>query len=272
MTQQWLTYPIISEVALEIGPLAIRWYAIAYLAGITIAMLLLNNEAKKDHTFFNTEDVAKLTNNCVIGILIGGRLGFVLFYNLEFYFSSPLEILKIWNGGMSFHGGFLGVIIATFVTVRKTDIPIFHLADHLACVAPIGLFFGRIANFINGELYGRVTDHPIGIIFPQGGPLPRHPSQLYEALLEGLLLFIILNTLKIFPRKIPLGLLTGLFFLIYGLSRVAVEFLREPDSNIGFIGSVGMFEVTMGQLLSIPLIIVGCIVTYFSSKNKLQSR
>ncbi len=272
MTQQWLTYPIIDEVAIEIGPLAIRWYAIAYLAGIIIAMLLMNHEARKEHTSFSTEDVAKLTNNCVLGILVGGRLGFVLCYNLDFYLSSPLEILKIWNGGMSFHGGFAGVIIATFVTVRKTNIPIFHLSDHLACVAPIGLFFGRIANFINGELYGRITNYPIGIIFPHGGPLPRHPSQLYEAFLEGLLLFVILNALKIFVRKIPLGLLTGLFFLIYGVSRVAVEFVREPDNNIGFIGSLGMIEITMGQLLSFPLIIIGSVLAYLSSKNKLGPR
>ena len=272
MTQQWLTFPIIDEIALQIGPLAIRWYAIAYLAGIFIAMLLMNREAKKNYTSFEIEDVAKLTNNCVIGIIIGGRLGFVLFYNLDFYLSAPLEILKIWNGGMSFHGGFAGVVAATFITVRKTDIPLFDLADLLACVAPIGLFFGRIANFVNGELFGRVTNHPIGIVFPQGGPLPRHPSQLYEALLEGLLLFIILNVVRKFVRRVPSGLLTGLFFLLYGLARIVVEFVREPDKNIGFIISLGAIEVTMGQLLSFPLIIIGCFLTYLSSKRKFDPR
>ncbi len=272
MSEQWLTFPIISEIALEIGPLSIRWYSLAYLAGILIAMLLVNHEAKKDCTSFKTEDVTKLTNNCVIGIIIGGRLGYVLFYNLDFYLSSPLEIFKIWNGGMSFHGGFAGVIVATFITVRKTDIPIFHLADLLACFAPIGIFFGRIANFINGELYGRVTNYPIGMIFPKGGPLPRHPSQLYEALLEGLLLFVILNLLRIFIRSLPAGFLSGLFFLLYGLARIAVEFFREPDQIIGFISSVGKTGITMGQILSVPLIIIGCILIYLSSKHKFDIR
>ena len=271
MTQQWLTFPIIDEIAFEFGPLAIRWYAIAYLVGILFAMILMNREAKKDSTSFKTEDVAKLTNNCVIGIIIGGRLGFVLFYNLDFYLSSPLEILKVWNGGMSFHGGFTGVIIATYITIRKTNIPIFHVSDLLACFAPIGLFFGRIANFINGELYGRVTHHPIGIIFPDGGPLPRHPSQLYEALLEGLLLFVILNTVRITIKKVPAGLLTGLFFLLYGLARLAIEFVREPDKSAGFIGNVMTIKFTMGQALSFPLIIIGCILIYLSSKRKFDT-
>ena len=192
MNKQWFTFPDIDPIAVNLGPLEIRWYALAYLAGIVITLLLMNREARKSETPFVVDDIARLANNCVLGIIIGGRLGFVLFYNAEYYLSAPLEIFKVWNGGMSFHGGFLGVITATIITARKTKIPLFAVGDLLACLAPIGLFFGRIANFINGELFGRITDHPIGMVFPNGGPLPRHPSQLYEAFLEGFLIFIIL--------------------------------------------------------------------------------
>ena len=272
MTEQWFTFPIINEIAIEIGPIAIRWYALAYLAGIFTTMLLMNREAKKVSSAFEPEDITRLTNFCVIGIIIGGRLGFVLFYNFDFYISNPIEIFKVWNGGMSFHGGLLGVIIATILTVRKTKIPIFQLSDLLACLAPIGLFLGRIANFINGELYGRITNHPVGIIFPKGGPLPRHPSQLYEAVLEGLLLFLILNGVRILNPKLPNGLITGMFFLLYGLSRIIVEFVREPDTHIGFLGSIGTIQITTGQLLTAPMILIGGILIYFSFKRNFDSR
>ncbi len=272
MREQWFTFPKIDPVALSLGPLEIRWYALAYLAGIISAMLVMNREAKRPDTVFSVDDIARLTNNCVFGIIVGGRLGYVLFYNADFYLSAPLEIFKVWQGGMSFHGGFLGVVIATILTVRKTKIPLFSIADLLACVAPIGLFFGRIANFINGELYGRVTEHPIGMVFPNGGVMPRHPSQLYEAFLEGFLIFVILNGLRIFKPSLSPGILTGLFFLLYGSGRIIAEFAREPDAHIGFINIFGFSQFTTGQLLSVPIILVGFILLYGRHAKKSDKK
>ena len=272
MTNQWFTFPNIEPVAISLGPLEIRWYALAYLAGIIIAMLLLNREAKKSHNPFSVDDIARLTNGCIIGIIVGGRLGFVVFYNLEYYLSAPIEMLKVWNGGMSFHGGLLGVITATLLTVRKTKVPLFSITDLLACFAPIGLFFGRIANFINGELYGRITQHPIGIIFRDGGPLPRHPSQLYEAFFEGLLIFIVLNGLKFLRPALPAGLLTGLFLILYGAGRIIAEFAREPDAHIGFISTVASVQITAGQLLSVPILLIGFILVQLSLQHKLDNK
>ena len=270
MNKQWFTFPDIDPIAVNLGPLEIRWYALAYLAGIVITMLLMNREARKSQTPFVVDDIARLTNNCVLGIIIGGRLGFVLFYNAEYYLSAPLEIFKVWNGGMSFHGGFLGVITATIITARKTKIPLFAVGDLLACLAPIGLFFGRIANFINGELFGRITDQPIGMVFPNGGPLPRHPSQLYEAFLEGFLIFIILNWLRFKKPNLPAGILTGIFFISYGIGRILAEFTREPDAHIGFIGTIGEIQITIGQILSAPVLLTGVILIYLSLKDKLE--
>ena len=201
------------------------------------------------------------------GIILGGRLGYVFFYSPSFFFQNPMEIFMIWRGGMSFHGGFLGVIVAAFVFASRNNIHTLYLADILACVAPIGLFFGRIANFINSELYGRVTDAPWGIIFPNGGSLPRHPSQLYEAFLEGLVLFIVLITANYMTkaRFFP-GTLLGLFLLGYGIFRSFVELFREPDSHIGFIFN----NITMGQILSVPMIFIGILFLYmaFNYKNR----
>ena len=272
MTNQWFTFPNINPVAINLGPLEIRWYALAYLTGIIIAMLLLNREAKKSHNPFSVDDIARLTNSCIIGIILGGRLGFVVFYNLEYYLSAPIEILKVWNGGMSFHGGLLGVVIATLIAVRKTKIPFFSLTDLLACFAPIGLFFGRLANFINGELYGRITQHPIGIVFPDGGPLPRHPSQLYEAFLEGFLIFFVLNGLRFLRPALPTGLLTSLFLILYGTGRIIAEFAREPDAHIGFLSIIGSIQITTGQLLSIPVLLIGFMLVYLSLEHKLNRK
>ena len=268
MNKQWFTFPEIDPVVIHLGPLEIRWYALAYLAGIIIAMMLMNREARKSEAAFAVDDIARLTNNCVLGIIIGGRLGFVLFYNAEYYLSAPLEIFKVWNGGMSFHGGLLGVIAATMLTVRKTRIPFFAISDLLVCAAPIGLFFGRIANFINGELFGRITAHPVGIVFPDGGPQPRHPSQLYEAFLEGFLIFIILNGLRFLKPHLPAGFLTGLFFILYGTGRILAEFTREPDAHIGFITTIGNIQITTGQALSAPILLTGVFLNYLSLKHK----
>ena len=255
----WFHFPQIDEVAFALGPLEVRWYALAYIVGLLLGWLMMRREVKIGMSVMTKDQLDQLLNVSILGIIIGGRLGYVLFYNLPFYLNNPLDIFKVWQGGMSFHGGFLGVIMVTIFMARRIQKPIFALGDEVALVATIGLFFGRVANFINGELFGRVTDLPIGIVFPHGGPLPRHPSQIYEALLEGLLLFGFLLWLRRLKRtrKNPPRNLHGLvifgFLLGYGISRFLVEFVREPDGHIGFV--FGAF--TMGQILSLPMILLG---------------
>ena len=205
-----------------------------------------------------------------IGIILGGRLGYVLFYNATYYFEFPLKILALWEGGMSFHGGLIGVIIATFLFSKSRNIPVFEMSDILVCVAPVGLFLGRIANFLNAELFGRITYQvPWAIIFPHGGPEPRHPSQLYEALTEGVLLFVILNAIFWFSSHLRkrTGFLTGMFFLLYGVFRFFIEYTREPDGHLGFVFN----NFTMGQVLSFPMVLLGIYIIRKSSyKNRLK--
>jgi phosphatidylglycerol:prolipoprotein diacylglycerol transferase len=255
-----INYPNIDPVLLEIGPIAIRWYALAYVAAILLGSYYadyLNN--------LNKTTKSKIYDNFIVmaiaGIILGGRLGYVIFYNFEYYIFNPMEALMIWQGGMSFHGGFLGVVLAGYIYCKKNNINIGAFADILSCAAPIGLFFGRIANFINGELYGRVTDVSWGMIFPSAGDMPRHPSQLYEAMLEGMLLFILLFVLFRFTgvRKVN-GVLTGIFISGYAICRIIVENYREPDQHIGFLFD----QVTTGQLLSYPMLAVGIIVILFA--------
>ena len=265
----WQTLPSkMDPVLVSIGPVTIYWYSTMYLVAFGVVYLLCRKKIKSNSfTKINLEQLEDLLSWCFIGLLIGARIGYVLFYNPEFYLNSPIRILYLWEGGMSFHGGFLGVIVAAFVFASRNNIHTLYLADMLACVAPIGLFFGRIANFINSELYGRVTDAPWGIIFPNGGSLPRHPSQLYEAFLEGLVLFIVLITANYMTkaRFFP-GTLLGLFLLGYGIFRSFVELFREPDSHIGFIFN----NITMGQILSVPMIFIGILFLYmaFNYKNR----
>ena len=257
MTEFWFTFPEIDPVAIQLGPLAVRWYALAYIVGLGLQWAVLARHCKQPDSPFDREQLGRLLNACLLGIIIGGRLGYVLFYNLDYYLTAPLDALKIWQGGMSFHGGFAGVILAVIWTARSDKINLQQLSDRVAMVAPIGLGLGRVANFINGELYGRVTSHPVGMIFPGGGPLPRHPSQLYEAALEGLVLGLLL---WLAVRRGWLDrpwALTGLFALGYGLSRFAVEMVREPDAHIGFVAELAALNLTMGQLLSLPMIAVG---------------
>ena len=202
-----------------------------------------------------------------LGIIIGGRLGYVFFYNLEFYFYNPFEILKIWNGGMSFHGAMVGIIISIGWFSSKNNKSFFDLTDIICLVSPIGIFFGRIANFINGELYGKVTDHTFGIIFPRGGELPRHPSQLYEAFFEGLILFIILNCLFFFTNlKSKSGIISSLFLILYGIFRFSIETLREPDAHIGLLWNL----LSMGQLLCVPMIASGIVLLVYVKKLNEQ--
>ncbi len=248
-----MTYPEIDPIIFSIGPIAIRWYALAYIAGLIIGWRLMIRFAKAPGSAVTAEQVDDFLVWATLGVVLGGRLGYVLFYKPAFYISNPVEIFQIWQGGMSFHGGFLGVVVAALLFARKHKLPIFSLADMLATVAPVGLLFGRIANFINGELYGRVTDVSWGMVFPNGGPLPRHPSQLYEAALEGALLFVILIALRQTDLGKKPGVATGVFLIGYALARGFVELFREPDAHLGLL--VG--GATMGQLLSVPMILVG---------------
>ncbi len=264
--QSHLTFPQIDPVLLELGPFALRWYALAYVAGIFLGWWLLKRLSEKSTPpLLQEKALDDIILYAIIGIILGGRLGYVLFYNPAYYAQFPLEALKVWQGGMSFHGGLAGVIIAMFLFARRFDVPYIKLTDLLAVAAPIGLFFGRLANFVNGELWGRVTDVPWAMVFPTGGPLPRHPSQLYEAGLEGLLLFIILFSLAMFTRiREKTGMLSGLFLLGYGAARSFVEQFREPDQQLGFIWG----EMTMGQLLSTPMILGGLLLIGLSLRKR----
>lgn len=249
-----LTFPAINPVALQLGWFAIRWYALAYVAGLLIGWrYCLRLSARSPFPFTRTQ-IDDFLFWAIIGVIVGGRAGYVLFYNAEFYFEHPLEIFAVWRGGMSFHGGFIGMVTAIAWFARHHKIPFLSLADVICPTAPIGLFFGRIANFINGELFGRATDVPWAMIFPNGGPEPRHPSQLYEAGLEGVVLFLILWFLAFRMKALEKpGLITGAFLAGYGIARMVAEVFRQPDAQIGFLAG----GVTMGQILSVPLVIAG---------------
>lgn len=244
----------LDPVALAIGPLAIRWYSLAYIVGILGGWWLLSRMIRRPGAPMNGGHVDDLVTWCTLGVILGGRLAYVIFYNPAQYLDDPLSILKLWEGGMAFHGGLAGVIVAILLYARSQGLSALRILDYLAVVTPIGLLLGRFANFVNGELWGRPTDGTWGIIFPDAGPEPRHPSQLYEAALEGALLLIILNLAFWFSSaRMKPGLLGGIFVLGYGLSRFAIEFFREPDAQLGTL-AMGM---TMGQLLSLPMILLG---------------
>ena len=249
-----IAYPAIDPVLVEIGPFAIRWYALAYLAGILLGWRWGRRLARHSPHLAKPEDVDDFVVWATLGIVLGGRLGYVLFYRPGYYFENPLEALQIWHGGMSFHGGLLGVVVAGCLFCRNRGIPTLAFADLIFCATPFGLFFGRIANFINGELAGRPSDVPWAMVFPHYGPLPRHPSQLYQAALEGVLLFLVLYLLWRRPsvRDRP-GWLSGAFLVGYGVLRAIGELFRQPDAHLGFLWA----GLTMGQLLSLPLIVAG---------------
>lgn len=255
MTALALTFPTIDPVLIEIGPLAIRWYALAYIVGLFGGVWYIKRLVIQPPGLMSPSQVDDFLIWALLGTVLGGRLGYVLFYKPLYYLTNPLEIFMTWEGGMSFHGGLIGVIAAIILFARRADIDKWYLADNVGCAVPIGLCLGRLANFINGELFGRTAPDLLWAIpFPAGGPLPRHPSQLYEAFLEGILLFLIMYLLwrnKRFRSK-P-GVLTGCFCVGYGLARSIAEFFREPDQHLGFIAGA----VTMGQILSVPMIIFG---------------
>ncbi len=247
-----LTYPDINPIAFQISSLKVHWYGLSYLAGLLGAYLVSICRGRKQINPWNSEQVADLLFYVAMGIILGGRIGFVLFYQPATIISDPLTLLTFWVVGRSFHGGLLGVMLAVMLYCKLHKRSFLEVTDFIAPVVPIGLGFGRLGNFINGELWGRVTDAPWGMVFPDVGPLPRHPSQLYEFGLEGVLLFIILMLYAVKPRK--LGAVSGLFLICYGVFRCLVEFVREPDLSHGFIA----FDwLTMGQLLSIPMILIG---------------
>ena len=256
-----LPFPDIDPVLFQIGPFALRWYALSYIFGLILGWRYCRrlgqnrSPAKIPPEFFDD-----LLLWATLGVILGGRLGYVLFYKPVFFLENPLQIVKVWEGGMSFHGGLIGVTLAIIFFSRQRRIDMFAVADVVAAAVPIGLFFGRVANFINGELFGRVTTSPLGMVFPHGGPDPRHPSQLYEALLEGVLLFLVLLFLTWRGGLRHRGLFLGVFLAGYGLSRFIVEYFREPDEHLGLL-----FEfISMGQVLSLPMMLLGAYVIFWS--------
>ncbi|MDD5757465.1 MAG: prolipoprotein diacylglyceryl transferase [Desulfobulbaceae bacterium] len=248
-----LTFPQIDPAIVKIGPMQIRWYGLMYVVGFIISYVLVQRQIKKNHDSNLANHLENLNVTLMLSLILGGRLGYVLFYNLTYYLKNPAEILATWQGGMSFHGALLGVICGGvwFCSTRKLDF--WKTADIYVVTIPLGLGFGRIGNFINGELYGRESNMPWAMIFPGGGPNPRHPSQLYEFLLEGIFLFMILWKAK--DRPHPSGFMLSFFLIGYGIVRSIVENFREPDAQIGFIG-----VFTMGQILSVTMIVAGIII------------
>ena len=249
-----IPFPAIDPVLISIGPFAIRWYALAYIVGIVLGWRLVRRLVQRPGWKPTPEAIDDLVFYVTLGIILGGRIGYVLFYQPGHYLTQPLDMLAVWRGGMSFHGGLVGVLVATWLFARKQGYAFFELTDALAVATPIGLFLGRIANFINAELWGRVTDMPWGVVFPTAGPEPRHPSQLYEAGLEGLVLFAVMLWFARQPYGPTVrGRLSGIFLIGYALARILVEFFREPDVQIGFLFG----GITMGQLLSLPMLAFG---------------
>jgi len=245
--------PEFNRFAVQFGGFGIRWYAIAYLVGLLAGWYLLRREASHIGSPLRLETVDILLNYVLFGIIVGGRLGYILFYNSAYYLAHPLAMLRIWEGGMAFHGALLGIAIAVLIMAKRHHVPFFLLTDRIALVVPIGLFFGRLSNFINGELYGRVTHVPWAMVFPNSDGQPRHPSQLYEAGLEGLLLGVIMLMLWRRGWLHQHGRVTGVLLAGYGVARSMIEFVREPDAQIGLL----LDSVSMGQLLSVPMIIFG---------------
>ena len=259
-----IPFPAINPVLFSIGPLAVRWYALAYIVGIIAGWFYARAIIASERYWGGAAPLTVIDFDdfviwITLGIILGGRIGYVLFYNLPHFAEHPLQIFELWNGGMSFHGGVLGCFVAIYAFARRRRIPLLSLGDVTTAVAPIGLFLGRLANFINGELWGRPTEVPWAMIFPNGGPLPRHPSQLYEATLEGIVLFIVLALMvRAGALKRP-GLVSGSFLLGYGIARVICEQFREPDVQLGFLWG----GLTMGMILCFPLMLAGIgLLTY----------
>lgn len=261
-----LQFPDIDPIAFQIGPLAVRWYGLMYLAGFLSAYVYLCREVKHKRLNLSCEGVGDLLFAGVFGVVLGGRLGYVMFYNFAYYMQHPLEAFYIWEGGMSFHGGLLGVVVSVVLFCRRRNLAIGPIADSLVIAACFGLFFGRMGNFINAELWGRVTDVPWGMVFPGGGDLPRHPSQLYQAISEGPLLFTLLTLVRRYTRTVWSVFYT--FIAGYALIRFVLEFFRQPDSHLGLIAG----GLSMGQLLSIPMFCIGCSAVWLLNRSKSRRK
>ena len=258
-----LHYPQLNPIAFMIGPLKVHWYGLMYLVGFVAAWWLALWRARKPSSGWNAEQVGDLIFYGAMGVVVGGRLGYMLFYDFFNFIYNPLIFFRVWDGGMSFHGGLLGVGVATWIYSCRRQKKWMTVIDFVAPLVPVGLAAGRLGNFINGELWGKVTTMPWGMIFPEAGPLPRHPSQLYEFLLEGVLLFVVLWCYS--AKRRPPFAVAALFLLCYGLFRLVVEFFRQPDPQLGFIA---LGWLTMGQLLSFPMILIGCISLFWIYRHK----
>jgi len=257
-----MQFPDIDPVFFRIGPLEFRWYGLMYILGFAAAYLMARSDAKRKNLPLTKDDIADLVFALALGVILGARFGYALFYNASYYVANPLKVFAVWEGGMSFHGGLVGAVLGAVYFARKKKIPFLRIADLCTPAAPIGLGFGRFGNFINGELFGRVTDVPWGVVFPGGGPLPRHPSQLYEAILEGPVLFLLLWLVR--RSEAPAGMVLWCFLALYGLFRSFVELFREPDQQLGFLFG----HVTMGQMLSIPLFLFGTAMAIITLRKK----
>jgi phosphatidylglycerol:prolipoprotein diacylglycerol transferase len=260
-----LKYPDISPTIVKFGAIEIRWYGFMYVLGFIIAYFIIKSEVARKKLNYTVDDISDFIFYLVVGVLLGGRLGYVLFYNFNYYFSNPIEIIMINKGGMSFHGGLIGTIIATYVFSKRRKFSFFQLADMGVLAGSLGLGFGRIGNFINAELYGRVTspDFPLAMIFPNAGPEPRHPSQLYESFFEGFLMFGILYFLS--RKNLKDGTLFGTFIMLYGLFRFFIEYARQPDAHLNFV----FMNFSMGQVLCFPMIFIGLVlIILVNRKNR----
>jgi phosphatidylglycerol:prolipoprotein diacylglycerol transferase len=256
-----MNYPDIKPYIFKIGSLEVRWYGLMYILGFLSVYFMALSGARRKKLPLSKDDIGDLVFTAAVGLILGARLGYALFYNFSFYLANPLKILAVWEGGMSFHGGLIGTALAFMYYARKKKVGVLQLADICTPAAPVGLGLGRIGNFINGELYGRVTDVPWGMVFPGGGPLPRHPSQLYEAILEGPVMFIIIWLVS--RSKAPVGVVFWSFIALYGLFRSFVELFREPDQQLGLLAG----GLSMGQLLSIPLFVLGVTMVLITRRK-----
>jgi len=254
-----LIHPQIDPIALSLGPLKVHWYGLMYVIGFLAFLLLGKYRARRANSLITTEQVDDLMFYGALGVVLGGRVGYMLFYNLGQLSSDPLSFFQVWDGGMSFHGGLLGVILSMFLLAKKWNLKFFQVSDFVAPMVPIGLGAGRMGNFINGELWGKPTDVSWGMVFPQADQLVRHPSQLYQFILEGIILF---TALWLFSnKKRPIASISGLFLIIYGVFRFIVEFVREPDAHIGYIA---WGWLTKGQLLSLPMMLLGVALIFWA--------
>lgn len=261
-----MRYPQIDPVFFQIGPLQFRWYGLMYILGFLCAYFIVIRTVRRKGYDLSRGEIEDVFSYCIAGLIIGARLGYCFFYNFSYFISHPLKIVAVWEGGMSFHGGLIGLILAGIIFARVHDKPFLMLADLGALAAPPGLFFGRIGNFINAELYGRVTDMPWGMVFPYAGGLPRHPSQLYEAFFEGIVLFAVLYAIS--RKSVARGVIIAWFLILYGVMRFFLEFFREPDTQLGFV--LGPF--TMGQVLCILMTAAGAALLAIPLKSPRLSR